>query len=312
VGYRIAVTGAAGFVGRPFVRLAAAAGHEVVGVVRSETAAREVAADGGRAIVVPGLVRAALAGTFTGCRAVVHLAQIGSEAADATYEAVNVGGTRAVAEAARADSVSRVVAFSGLGVARIGQKPRCTNRYFLSKLEAEVELLRAGLEVVIFRPSFIVGPGDPFVTDLVREIEAGEVERPGDGAYRLQPIAVRDAAALILAALERPPAPAMDGGGVAPVVYDLVGPEPVSYQRLLERVAAVARAQGWGGELRVREVAVAEVEARARAGGWHGMAPDVLDCLLCDEVADPAPLESLLGRFLIPLDEALGAAVRAS
>jgi hypothetical protein len=59
-------------------------------------------------------------------------------------------------------------------------------------------------------------------------------------------------------------------------------------------------------------VAVAEVEARARAGGWYGMAPDVLDCLLCDEVADPAPLESLLGRFLIPLDEALGAAVRAS
>lgn len=309
---RIAITGAAGFVGRPLVRLLSASGHEVVGVARSESSAREVVADGGRAVVAPGLVRAALTGAFAGCSAVVHLAQIGSEEADATYESVNVAGTRAVAEAAQAASVPRVVAFSGLGVARIGQKPRCTNRYFLSKLEAEGELFRSGLEVVVFRPSFMVGPGNDFVPDLLREIESGEVERPGDGAYRLQPVAVRDAVALVLAALERPSAPEMHGGGIAPQVYDLVGPEPVSYGRLIERVAAVGRAHGRGGEFRVREVAVADVDARARAGGWHGMAPDVLDCLLCDEVSDPAPLEALLGRFLMPLDEALAAAVRAS
>jgi hypothetical protein len=42
------------------------------------------------------------------------------------------------------------------------------------------------------------------------------------------------------------------------------------------------------------------------------MLPDELDCLLCDEVSDPAPLESLLGRSLTPLDEALAAAVRAA
>jgi hypothetical protein len=42
------------------------------------------------------------------------------------------------------------------------------------------------------------------------------------------------------------------------------------------------------------------------------MLPDELDCLLCDEVSDPAPLASLLGRPLTPLDEALAAAVRAA
>ena len=42
------------------------------------------------------------------------------------------------------------------------------------------------------------------------------------------------------------------------------------------------------------------------------MLPDELDCLLCDEVSDPAPLEALLGRRLLPLDEALAAAVRAA
>jgi nucleoside-diphosphate-sugar epimerase len=312
LGLRIAITGAAGFVGRPLARLLSASGHEVVGVVRSEGSGSDVVAHGGRAFVAPGLVGGSLANAFAGCRAVVHLAQIGSEEGDATYESVNVAGTRAVAEAALAASVPRVVVFSGLGVARIGQKPRCTNRYFLSKLEAEVELFRSGLEIVVFRPSFIVGPGNAFVTDLVREIESGEVERPGDGAYRLQPIAVRDAAALVLAALERKAPPPMHGGGSAPLVYDLVGNEPVSYQQLLERVAAVAHAHGRGGELRVREVSLADADAQARAGGWHGMAPDVLDCLLCDEISDAAPLEALLGRFLIPLDEALGAALGRS
>ena len=42
------------------------------------------------------------------------------------------------------------------------------------------------------------------------------------------------------------------------------------------------------------------------------MGPDELDCLLCDEVADHAPLEALLARRLTPLDEALAAAVRAA
>jgi hypothetical protein len=42
------------------------------------------------------------------------------------------------------------------------------------------------------------------------------------------------------------------------------------------------------------------------------MGPEELDCLLCDELGDPAPLERLLGRGLAPLDEALAAAVRGA
>jgi hypothetical protein len=39
------------------------------------------------------------------------------------------------------------------------------------------------------------------------------------------------------------------------------------------------------------------------------MLPDELDCMLCDEVADATPLEALLGRELISLDEALRRAI---
>lgn len=302
---RIAVTGANGFVGRHLTRSASALGWEVVGVVRSEAAARTVREAGGRPVVLTGRGSEALGRSFEGGRAVVHLAQIGRERDGETYDAVNVRGTEGVIEAARQAGLPRIVYFSGLGVARYGLAPRCTNPYFLSKLAAEVALFRSGREVVVFRPSYVVGPGDAFVPTLLEAMAAGEVERPGDGAYRLQPVAVKDAVAAVLAAVERP-------AGAFPRVYDLVGPEPVSYARFLERLAAVARAHGKPADYRVREVSVEEADRRARQGGYQGMLPDQLDCLLCDEVSDPASLEGLLGRGLTPLEDALGAAVRAA
>jgi NADH dehydrogenase len=302
---RIAVTGANGFVGRHVVRHAAASGYEVAGVVRSEPAAQVVSEAGGSPVQLVGRDPEALVRELDGCRAVVHLAQIGAERSGQTYGAVNVGFTERVLEDCRHAGVPRVVYFSGLGVARYGMSLRCSNDYFLSKLAAETVLFRSGLEGVVFRPSFVVGPGDAFVPAVLRAMAGGEIERPGDGSYRMQPIAVGDAAQAVLAAVERPP-------GAFPSVFDLVGPEAISYAALLERLARVASALGRQAELRVLQVPIDEADRRARAGGFHGMLPDELDCLLCDEVADPAPLAALLGRPLTPLDDALAVAVRAA
>jgi nucleoside-diphosphate-sugar epimerase len=302
---RIAVTGANGFVGRHLVRHAVKAGYEVAGIVRSEPAARLVREAGGDPVQLVGRDPEALVRALDGCRAVVHLAQIGAERGGQSYGLVNIGYTERVLEDCRHAGVPRLLYFSGLGVARYGMSPRCSNDYFLSKLAAETILFRSGLEGVVFRPSFVVGPGDAFVPATLKAMEAGAVERPGDGLYRMQPIAVADATAAVLAAVERP-------ADAFPSVFDLVGPEAVAYARLLEQLARVARALGRAVELRVREVPIAEADRRARAGGYNGMLPDELDCLLCNEVADPAPLAALLGRPLTPLDEALAAAVRAA
>ena len=302
---RIAVTGANGFVGRHVVRGAAASGYDVVGVVRSEAAAQVVRKCGGEPVELMGRDPEALVRALDGCRAAVHLAQIGAERAGQTYGTVNVGFTERVLEDCRHAGVPRLVYFSGLGVARYGMKPRCSNDYFLSKLAAETILFRSGLEGVVFRPSFVIGPGDAFVPAMLRAMEKGEVERPGDGLYRMQPIAVADAVAAVLAAVERP-------SGAFPIVFDLVGPEPVAYARLLERLARVARGLGRSVELRVREAPIDDAARQARAGGYHGMLPDELDTLLCDEVADPGPLAGLLGRPLLPLNDALAEAVRAA
>jgi nucleoside-diphosphate-sugar epimerase len=299
---RIAVVGAGGFVGRHVTTRAAAEGWLVVGLVRSAAAARVVAENGGQPADSPALKADLMVSAFAGCRAVVHLAMIGSEHPGETYESVNVRGTEEVAAAAVRAGVPRIVVFSGLGVARYAQASRCTNPYFLSKLAAEVALFRSGREIVVFRPSYVLGPGDSFVPRLVEQMAAGEVEQPGDGSYRLQPIAVGDAAAAILAAIEAP-------ASAKPRAIDLVGPEPLRFDRFLERLGELA---GKTGAFRMRSVPVEEVDRRAREGGFHGMQADALDCLLCDEVADPGPLVALLGRPLTPLDSLLRGALPAA
>lgn len=301
---RIAVTGANGFVGRHLTRLASGRGWEVVGVVRSTAGSEAVVRSGGRPAFVEALDPAGLALAFAGARAVVHLAGIGAERRGATYEVVNVGGMRRVLEATAEAGVPRVVFLSGLGVARYGMARRCTNRYFLSKLAAEVELYRSGREAVVFRPSYIVGTGSGLIPELLREMASGDVERVGDGGCRMQPIAVGDAVDAILASIDRT--------GSHPAVFDLVGAEPVTYEQLVERVARIGRSLGRRVDYRVREVPFQEADRQAAAGGYRGMLPDELDCLLCDEVSDPRPLETLLGRLLAPLEEALSAAVESA
>jgi nucleoside-diphosphate-sugar epimerase len=298
---RISVTGANGFVGRQVVLAAVAEGHEAVGIVRSEEAARVVADAGGVPARVPALESEALTRAVAGSAALVHLVGIGSERPGLTYDAVNVGGMQAALAAARAAGVPRVVYLSGLGVAHYGMTRRCTNPYFLSKLAAEVELFRSGLQAVAFRPSYILGPGGELVTDLLKELAAGSVEQIEDGAYRMQPLSVRDAAAAIVAACTKPLARA--------AVFDLVGPEPIGYRDLILRLARLA---GRTGAYSVRSVPVQEADRQAASGGYRGMGPDSLDCLLCDETADPRPLEALLGRFLTPLDDVLALAARGA
>ena len=306
---RLALTGAGGFVGRHVISAATAEGWEVAGLVRSEESARTVTYAGGAPIMVPSLTVDALTPVLGGAAAVVHLAQIGSEKRGETFDAVNVEGTRAVAAAARAAGVPRVVYFSGLGVAHYGMAPRTTDRYFLSKLRAEAVLFESGLEVLVFRPSYIVGPRDGLVTSLLKQMAAGEVEQVGDGSYRMQPIAIRDAAAAVVAGIGGPtPAPAPGRGPHR--VIDLVGPQAISFHDFVEALAAVARKRRRPAEFHLRTISVEEADRRARDG--TGMPLEELDCVLCDEISDARALESLLGRFLTPLEEALDAAVRGT
>lgn len=173
---KVLITGANGFVGRATGATLLAAGHEVCGAVR-----RAVSLPAGVTPVAPPDLgpdadwRPALDGVEAAIHTAARVHQVRAAAADpdAAIRAVNVEGTRALAEQAAAAGVRRFVFVSSIKALSDGRAdgrsycdddaPAPTDAYCRSKAEAEDALralaARTGLEVVILRPPLVHGPG---------------------------------------------------------------------------------------------------------------------------------------------------------
>lgn len=285
------MVGASGFIGRALVRELAERGPKPVGVVRTVAGVRRVREAGGEArqglLTDPPFLRRA----FERCGAVVYLAGTTREERPGEFWRVHVEGVEACLDAVRRAGVGRFVLFGSLGAEGYGSRPELTNDYFRTKREGERRVAASRLPALVFRPGYIIGPGDRMVTVLAENAEAGRVVLlRGDGAYRLQPLALADA---VRAAAE----------GVARGVtgtYDLVGPETVACREFLERLFAAMRGRGLlraGPKMR-------RVPLQERGD----LSPEERDILTCDEVGDPGPLVRVVGP-LTPLDAALDAAL---
>jgi dihydroflavonol-4-reductase len=174
VGGRAVVTGATGFLGRAIVKELVAAGRPVRAVVRSDAAAQTVIALG--AEPVRGDLRnpATLEAGFADCSVVYHAAGVNAFCLPdprPLFE-VNVAGSRAVALAAAAAGVGRLVytssAVTMAAEAAHADGARANHREFLSeyarsKIEAEQAVMRVaeqtGLTVVCVNPASVQGPG---------------------------------------------------------------------------------------------------------------------------------------------------------
>lgn len=216
----IAITGANGFVGRNLIALLLedTAAREIRAIVRDpRTALRELpGAD--LEIRAADVTRAeSLRGAFDGCEMVVHTVAIPTER-KAKFVDVNVRGTEnVVAEAERA-GVRRLVHMSA-----IGADPQSPFPFLRSKGQGERAVTGSSVLSVALRPSILFGPGDDFFPKLGFTLHFPVVPVPGDGSARFQPLHVQDLAAVLRAALR----------GTAPGVYELGGPDVVSYNELL-------------------------------------------------------------------------------
>ena len=106
---------------------------------------------------------------------------------------VAVENTKALIDAARRAGVRRIVHTS------IANPTASSNSYYRGKAELEDAVRSSGLSYAIVRPTLLFGEDDVLVNNiawLLRHLPLFGI--PGDGRYRLQPMHVRDHAALLV------------------------------------------------------------------------------------------------------------------
>lgn len=258
----IAVTGAAGSLGKALIERLLNSGHHVKALIRSETQAQKMQA--ANLEIVIGDVRddAALEKLLHGAGVVMHLAAwMGKPFDEKIAQAINVTATDRVVRLAAATGVKRVVLASSVAVygpvlgGVIGERAptqKIGDLYSDTKTDAEGAARAAanetGIELVILRPAMIYGPASPSWTVVPFEgIRAGTPMIIGTGEDLLNPVYVGDVArAFEIAAFH---------AGAAGEVFNISG-EPSTWNDFLGHYARMS-----GTSLRRLPAGIAQVGA---------------------------------------------------
>ena len=190
----LAVTGGTGFVGGHLIAAARAAGWSLRALTRGWRPPED-----GIDWVEGALDRPdSLARLCAGADAIVHVAGLINAPDRAGFEAVNVGGTAAMVDAARCAGVRRFVHISSLAAREPG-----LSDYGWSKAKAERVIAASGLDWTIVRPPALYGPGDRETFELFRMARRGLALLPPKGG-RFSLLHVEDLGRLVLAILAEP------------------------------------------------------------------------------------------------------------
>ena len=307
---RVLVTGGTGYLGRTLVGALSAAGHDVI------LYGRTARASGLGAAAIDGDVRdvSRLHAAAKGCDAILHGAALVAtwKPHSREFDEVNVGGLRAVLDAAARGGVRRVVAtssFLALPPAGLDAAPEW-NDYQRTKAAADNladAAVRQGAPLIRLYPGVIYGPGAPTDGNLVGRMVADHLagRLPGViGADRIWSFSfVDDVAAAHVAALERgaPGARYLLGGVDAPQmrVFDIV--RQLTGRRQPRRIPDwLASPVACGYELRA---------------AWFRRTPllttGTLEILLRDWPLGHARASEELGYRVTPLDDGVARVVKA-
>ena len=222
---QVTVFGGSGFVGRAIVRALAQEGYQVrVACRRIELAERiKTAGDVGQITILRTNLRipASVAAAVSGSQAVINASGIAFQRGRQRYETVHVEGARAIAEAASAAGVQRLVHISGIGA----DQRNSTNRFIRSKVDAEDAIVSGFANATMLRPSVVFGPEDAMFNRMAQIArQAPFLPVVGDGSARVQPVYVGDVGAAVVAVLERPE--------TAKSVFELGGPRVYTYREI--------------------------------------------------------------------------------
>ncbi|MES2270884.1 MAG: NAD(P)-dependent oxidoreductase [Pseudomonadota bacterium] len=189
--FRLAVTGATGFLGAATLDLALGAKMKINALTRSPQFPRK------GVTWTPGALsdRDSLERLMADADAVLHIAGVVNAPDRKGFAEGNATGTMNVVDAMRRTGVRRIVHVSSLAA----REPQLSS-YGWSKELAERHVMASALDWTIVRPPAIYGPGDKDILDLFRMASKGVVMLPPGG--RLSVIEVSDLARLLLTLIE--------------------------------------------------------------------------------------------------------------
>lgn len=225
----VTIYGGSGFVGRYIARRMAKAGWRVRVAVRRPNEAIFVKPYGVVGQVEPVLCNvrddASVREVMQGADAVVNCVGILAELGRNRFDAVQAEG---------ATRISRIAAESGIlkmvHVSAIGADSNAESEYARTKALGEAGVQEHMPNAVILRPSIVFGPEDQFFNRFASMAKLGPA-LPVVGAHtKFQPVYVDDVAKAAEKALLE---------AVEPGVYELGGPEIVTFRGLMERMLEV-------------------------------------------------------------------------
>jgi uncharacterized protein YbjT (DUF2867 family) len=227
------LTGATGVVGSALLRRLVGEGRQVRCLVRDP---RRLGAQRVRVQIALGDLTdpPSFRNALRGVRTVVHLAASIRDQPQGSIEELNGIATWRMVEAAERAGVERFVFFSTLDASTHHRA-----RFFRAKALAEQAVEEAALESIVFAPSIVYAPGDPWLSLLERLALLPVMPISGRGRAQYQPIWAEDVADCVMAAL-RSPSPASatsgNGAGAANTRFELAGPETLSHNDLVRIV----------------------------------------------------------------------------
>ena len=277
----VLVTGSSGYVGRRLVERLAERGTPVRALVHRSQGDLPAGVEPVTGDITDS---ASLAQACEGVDVVVNLASVTADRKPPPggYDRVNAEGPAALAAAARAAGVRRIVHLAGIDTTIGPPGP-----YLAGRRRGDAAMLASGVEsVAILRPSIMFGGRDSaFVKALARLVKlAPAVPVPGDGTVRLQLVWVEDVVRCILQLAD----------DMRPGQFPIGGPDQPTYDEVLDII-------GEGlGKRRVRKlhlpVPIFSVQARVLALlPSPPLTPAALELFASDNVTTPDAIEQQFG-----------------
>ena len=219
----VTIYGGSGFIGRYVARRMAKAGWRVRVAVRRPNEALFVKPYGVVGQVEPILCNirddASVSAAMAGADAVVNCVGVLAEVGKNSFDSVQAEGAERIARIAAEQGISRMVHVSAIGAAIEGDSD-----YARTKAEGEAAVILHMPGAVILRPSVVFGAEDQFFNRFASMARLGPILPVVGAETRFQPVYVDDVAKAAVKAVL---------GDAAPGIYELGGPDVMSFRELM-------------------------------------------------------------------------------